>query len=490
MTARLVRPRWETPKPRGVCGSYGDDVDAWVKRRLGMTLDPWQRYALTNALRYDRKGDLIANTALVSVARQNGKSLIVRGFFGWMLDEGRLLPAFSSWSEMLAAAHDAKQARIPYKGVLRDLSGLPEWRGALSGSGARRKEYRLTQFFGLEADGLTFDTVTGQPESARGHSAGAIAWDEVLTQKDWDGYASLSPTQMAQRNPIMFLTSTAGFSDSVVLRFFYDRLVRIAKGEEAPDPTFYGAWWQSEDPSAGLDWKQIRMSNPSLDIRIPRKMITSEFGKLPPDNWSRERLNHWIDAVAETAFGAAQWGRLRTPAPLATTLPPYVLGIDIQPGWDRASIVAAGIRSDQRVGVEVVADLRADGSPITAQRIIDAVRAFPHPVSVVAYDAICPAAAEFARYGESSWGEEWRALTPSKVVAACMDATELVQSGRLAVDDPLLDAQMVVVGRRNVGQDGGFRFSRAHSVGAIDAAMAMTFAAHVAINATSAPAMI
>ena len=34
-----------------------------------------------------------------------------------MLDEGRHLAPFRSWSTMLAAAHDAKQARIVYRGV-------------------------------------------------------------------------------------------------------------------------------------------------------------------------------------------------------------------------------------------------------------------------------------------------------------------------------------------------------------------------------------
>jgi hypothetical protein len=60
-----------------------------------------------------------------------------------------------------------------------------------------------------------------------------------------------------------------------------------------------------------------------------------------------------------------------------------------------------------------------------------------------------------------------------------MDVAEMIQSGRLAVDDPLLDAQVPLAGRRNYGQDGAFRFSREHSNGPIDAVLAMTMAAHL-----------
>lgn len=75
-------------------------------------------------------------------------------------------------------------------------------------------------------------------------------------------------------------------------------------------------------------------------------------------------------------------------------------------------------------------------------------------------------------------GFPWDELKPSAVVSACMDVTEMIQAARLAVGDPLIDAQIVGAARRAVGQDGAFRFSRQQSLGPIDAVMAMTFSAH------------
>lgn len=301
-------------------------------------------------------------------------------------------------------------------------------------------------------------------------------------------WEALAPTQSAQRSPIMILTSTAGHADSVVLRAFYDRLRRQASGDEAADPTFYGAWWESENAEAALDWKQLRQANPALpDGRLSRAAITTEFGLLPRTSWQRERLNHFVDAKVPGAFNPGVWASCRTAEPLAGLSGPFALGIDVNPGWDRATIVVAGIRTDGRIGAEVHRDLRAtDGEPITAARILAEVERFPYPVAVIAYDSISGAAPAFLRH-EAESGFPWDALKPGAMVAACMDVAEMILSGRLAVDDPLLDAQITLVGRRSVGQDGDFRFSRAASAGPIDAVMALTLAAHAIAYQKSVP---
>jgi hypothetical protein len=435
---------------------------------MGITLGSWQAYALHQMLRYDARGDLIHRIALLSTGRQNGKSIIVRSFIGWMLDEGQDLPAFRDWTTILAAAHDAKQARIVYRGVQADFETMPRLK-----AGSRISGYR-----GIAKDKLLFDVVTAQPGSARGLSAGAIAWDEVVTQKDFSMWEALSPTQSAQRNPLMILTSTAGLEDSVLLRSFYDRLVRQASGDEKPDRTFYGAWWQSRDIDAQLDWKQLRQANPALgDGRLSRAAIKTEHGLLPADSWRRERLNHFVDSRSEfSAFRPGVWAALRTPEPLKDVSPPFALGIGVAPGWERATVAVAAVRPDGRIGVEVYRDLR-DG--VTPLRITAAVEAFvrERDVQVIAYDASSGGAGEFDRHGQES-GLNWDGLKPSAMVSATMDVSELIMAGRLAVDDPLLDAQLPGVVKRNVGVDGAFRFSRGNSLGPIDAIEAMTLAAH------------
>jgi hypothetical protein len=483
MTRTAPKPRWETPDPPGVTGTYGDRVIDWSQRKLGREYGPWQSYSTRRMLRHDKAGDLLARIMLISTGRQNGKTIKVQGLFGWLLDEGRNLAPFAGWTEMLAAAHDAKQARKMYNRVRADIEGSTELLARI----------KTTQWAGITAGPIEFDTVTGQPGSARGSTAGAIAWDEMLTQRDWDMWEALGPTQSAQRSPIMLLTSTAGHADSVVLRAFYDRLRRMASGDEKPDPKFYGAWWESDHLEVGYDangerrpltpadWVQIRKANPGLgDGRLTRDAIILDHSILPRESWFRERLNHFIDIVADGAFPTGAWATNRIHNPLAGLTGPYALGVDVQPGWERATITVAGNREDGKVGVEVYRDMRrTEGEPVTGDRIVAAIEAFPDidDVVVIAYDQVSGGAPRFLRHHEET-GFPWDPLKPAAMVAACMDVTEMILAGNLAVDDPLIDAQIAFVAKRPVGQDGAFRFSRQASTGPIDAVMSMTLAAH------------
>lgn len=482
----LVLPRWETPAPKGVTGSYGPAIRVWAKRERGRIYGPWQSYVIDQAMRHDKAGDVIARIILIGVGRQNGKTVIVEDIIGWFLDEGRHLAPFRGWTEMLAAAHDAPQARKMYNRVRTGIEDNVEL----------NKRIRTTQWAGIRAGPIDFNTVTGQPGSARGSAAGLIAWDEVLTQKDFDMWAALGPTQSAQRSPIMLLTSTAGTVESVLLRSFHDRLVRMAVGDEKPDPTFYGAWWASRDPDVAADtaqtgkpitraeWPDVRNANPSLgDGRLTKAAIEVDHALLPPDHWRRERNDHFVlERARDPLFALGLWAGVREfdeTMPLDGLHGPYALGIRENPDWGRATVCVAGLRSDGRIGVEVFRDIRAtESDPVTAARIIAEVAKFPKvDLQVIAYDQTSGAAAEFRRRGEET-GEPWDELKPAAVVSACMDVTEMVQAGRLAVRDPLIDAQVAGGSRRPVGQDGAFRFSVRDSLGPIDAVLSMAFAAH------------
>ena len=187
-----------------------------------------------------------------------------------------------------------------------------------------------------------------------------------------------------------------------------------------------------------------------------------------------------MDVVADSALPPGAWATNRQPSPLEGVRGPFALGVDIGPDWGRATIVVAGMRDDGRVGVEVHADLRReDGGPITAARIIDEVARFPaiDDVLAISYDQVSGGAPAFLRHRDDT-GLPWEPCRPAEMVAACMDATEHILAANLAVDDPLLDAQMATVARRPVGQDGAYRFSRQASSGPIDGVLAMTLAVH------------
>ena len=78
-----------------------------------------------------------------------------------------------------------------------------------------------------------------------------------------------------------------------------------------------------------------------------------------------------MDVTAAGAFNPGVWAACRVQGPLDGSSGPYALGVDVQPGWERATICVAGLRPDGRVGVEVYRDIRGtEHEPVTADRII------------------------------------------------------------------------------------------------------------------------
>ena len=460
-----VPPALESPHSALVTGSYGPKVVSWAKRRLSIRLDAWQQYALWRALEHDVAGHLLARTVLLSVARQNGKSVIVRAFVGWLMDEGYKYPTFQKWDFILLAAHDAKQARIPYDYIRRDLlsyADINTWGHTARRQGTARA--RATQYTGLEVNGVRVDVATSQAGSARGISPGLICFDEVLTQTTFNTYEVLSPAQVAIPNSQMLMTSTAGYADSVVLRAMHDRLYRQHTGAEQHDPTFLGLWWRADDDDIGLDWEQLQKANPSLDGgRLSKQMITSEYLILPRGSWVRERLNRWHDERVDAPFSIAAWGACRLPNPLDPSHVEggYVIACDVLSTWGEGSIIVAALRKDGRVGVEVHRHLLARTErPLTAPDFTREVAAIAakFKVDAIVYSASSALAPAFERHATET-GLPYLSIGASRNIMACADFAEAVAAKRIAHDDPFLDSQVASAQRRFIGKEGAWRWT-------------------------------
>jgi phage terminase large subunit-like protein len=431
-----------------------------------MTLDPWQVYALDRMLEHDADMQLLASTVLLSVARQNGKSVIVRAVVGWILDEGYKWDTFRKWDFILLAAHDAKQARIPYDYIRRDVMSYADintWGHSARRQGVSRA--RATQYTGIELNGVRVDVATSQPGSARGISPGLVCFDEVLTQTTFETYEVLSPAQVAIPNSQMLMTSTAGFADSVVLRAMYDRLYRQSTGAEQPDPTFLGLWWRADDDDVTpQDWDQVVKANPALAGRgLSRKMIENEYLILPRGSWIRERLNRWHDERVDAPFSIAAWGACRVVKPLDPfqVSGNYVIAADVTSTWGEGSIIVSAMRKDGKVGVEVHRHLlsRTD-VPLKASDFTREIATIAKKVRVdaIVYSASSALAPAFERHAVESM-LPYTSIPATRLLMACSDFAEAVTSRRVAHDDPFLDTQIATAQRRFVGSDGAWRWT-------------------------------
>jgi hypothetical protein len=81
-------PRLMTPPHPQAVGSYGDDLAAYALERTGKPLRWWQRLYAARALEHDQAGMLVWDACDLTVARQVGKSYLMREACLWRMHQG------------------------------------------------------------------------------------------------------------------------------------------------------------------------------------------------------------------------------------------------------------------------------------------------------------------------------------------------------------------------------------------------------------------
>lgn len=119
-----VWPRFmSAPHPRAV-GSYGDEIAGWAKWFMGIRLRWWQRLVLVRLAEHDDDGKLVWECLLLTLARQLGKSWLLRVLFMWRIHHA------DRFGEEQTVLHTGKELGI-VKDVMRPAvrwaKAHPDW---------------------------------------------------------------------------------------------------------------------------------------------------------------------------------------------------------------------------------------------------------------------------------------------------------------------------------------------------------------------------
>jgi hypothetical protein len=448
-------------------------------------LDRWQRRALNRALAHDGAGRLVHRLYLISTARQNGKTALVRALIGWALT-ARVVPP---WATIAGLAHDATQARIPYQAVAQDLAPMARRLGPVGRGGLA-----LTRYLGIRSEVYgrhrEYNVFSREARNAiRGTSNDLVIFDEVRTQIDLETWSAVEPTTTARPDPLIIGISTAGTERSVLLRMWFDRGLRIIAGAE-PAGGFGMTWYAPADDLAPDDPRAWLAANPSIaDGRLDPHRIRDAIASLGPGAFRSERLNLWSDAVDEL-LPPGLWVLSRAEQPDAHGAA-IVLGVDVAPTWRRATVAVAFL-TDTGAWYGIAGELDASRtsaatvSPGELAALLDALARDWHPAAV-AYSATAAAAPTLA-----AWAERSRVRGIPLGAREIRAASELWRSetvGRrlMHADDPVLDRQ-IRVARPNVPiEAGGWFLSVRDSSGEVDAVRAGAWAAWAAIAPPDRP---
>lgn len=350
-----VRPRADVvgnPTPRlGPPIPARSAHQAIVKRaeELGQPLRPWQvtvaRYITALA---PTAGWLYPEIATLA-ARRNGKTTIMRPLILERLFEGR---------RIVHAAQDLKLPREMHEEVATIIDEqfrefLPSKRGVKYGVG--QESIRLTT-------GGQYRIVSNSRSGARGMSNDLVLVDEVLELVNMDFVAAARPTTLTSPWGQVVYFSNSGTPLSVVLQWL--------KGRAENDPALAYLEWSAEASLAPDDLTGWLQANPSIGhdpVLLPN--LEREYrghvmgGTL--DIWEREHLCRQTLARHESIVSAEQWALQEFVDTSAPVRP--ILGIKMDISGERASAVLAWQEGDERVGLNVIADV--EGHPIDTDRL-------------------------------------------------------------------------------------------------------------------------
>ena len=277
----VIEPRLLTPMLGGL--SYGAQVAKVAKDLMGVELMPWQRIALDGQLEHDEDGNLIRRRSLVSVARQNGKTVTLKALILWALTEEP-----KRRGEPIMVINTAHQLDLAVE-IFEALAPILEKK-----FGAKVKwSYGRNEV--IMPDGTRWLVQAATPKAFHGFSPTYIIADEVWNISRDVLLNGALPSQRVMKSPLLSCWSTAGTEDSLaMLQMREEGLRAIDQGESTK---LYFAEWSVPpgiDPMTSPELWQ--MANPALGYTLEPDVLADEAQQVDKAAFLRASLNVWISS--------------------------------------------------------------------------------------------------------------------------------------------------------------------------------------------------
>lgn len=413
-------------------------------------LDIWQRWLIIAALEvypegHPRAGELRYRQVLVSVSRQNGKSVLgaIFGLYGLVREAGALV---------IGIASSAEQARIIYARLLIVIRGNKR---------LAAKFKRLTDTRGIQSvDGGRYEIKPSKSAAVQGLDLTVGLADELhITKREL--WSDMVNGTAARRNGIVIGLTTAGDENSELLIDLYEL------AEDAPERFGFFIWEAPEarvpedDETLG---QYLIAASPGLACgRLDLETAISDVRGMAPADVIRYRLNRFT-ASTNAFITATLWASRKRKADEFPAGRP-VFTIDRTPDWGFAAIVAT-IKHGERTSAELVASIAKPSLSQLVNVCVDLARHQPLTFAMDWY-ALKDLGNELKKRGLPVWGaSQGDVMNGSALLYAKLATGDLEHDG-----SELLNLQAPRTVRKSVGD--GFRISRKDSSIEIDGIMAL-----------------
>ena len=237
---------------------------------LGVELKPWQQYA-ANRITEHKDGELVWPFALLTVGRQQGKTVLLAALVAWRLLRGPEL--FGEPQRILSMAQKTDVARLIWDQVVPDRLEHD----------AAKVEYRTGAWRLDQKDGSVWRVTGSRLTSVTGFSTSLAVIDEAYAVDRDVVVAGVFPQTIQRTQPQVVMCSTAGDTRSDLMAHYRDQA-------REPRSEVLQLEWSAPPDSDPHDETTWRWSLPDWRPQVYRRL----HGVTGDAEWRREYLNQWV----------------------------------------------------------------------------------------------------------------------------------------------------------------------------------------------------
>jgi phage terminase large subunit-like protein len=441
-----TEPRIHTPLLKG--NSKVDEV-ADLAEKISMPLIPWQRFVLQDLLSTDESDNWRKKTALVLVARQNGKTHLAR-----ML----ILSHLFLWGSknVLGMSSNRNMALDTFRQVAYTIEDNQFLKNQV-------RQIRLAN--GQESisllNGARYEIAAATRDAPRGKTADFLYIDEL---REWseEAFTAALPVTRARPNSMTLMTSNAGDGFSTVLNDLVERC-------KSYPPENLGYYEYSAPQHCKIhDRKAWAMANPALGHLITEQTLAESVSTNSIEATRTEMLCQWVDSTQSPwvygSIEACSDSTLEIPVG-----PQTIMAFDIAPTRRSGALVMGQIK-DGKIAVGLAqlwhSDIAIDEIKMASDINEWARKYHPHVICFDKYTTQTVA----TKLEQSGWRLE--DCSGQKFYQACSDL-----ANALAQNTLIHSGQQDLVQHLNncatKTSDFGFRIIRRKSSGEVTAAISL-----------------
>lgn len=219
--------------------TLGFQAVAFAETVARAVLLPWQRWWLIHALELRPDGSFRFRTIVTLVARQQGKTWLLKILALWAMYLGVA-------KLVLGSAQSLDIARESWTGAVEMAADQPELAAEVADVRRANGEQCLTL-----TNRARYRITASTGKAGRGLSVDLLILDELREHRDWAAWAALSKTTMARPNALTVCISNAGDDGSVVLNQLRDAAMRVITADAAAERVGLAA---DDDGVALFEW--------------------------------------------------------------------------------------------------------------------------------------------------------------------------------------------------------------------------------------------